>query len=521
MARLDGQRALQWVVAGVFATFALLAGRGQAQLAYPTDALQRGALTVWIVTPSGTPSRAAAAQSYATYNEQTPGNFGQTASTAGQAASDMGQTNGSFGATAGSVGRPASDVGTDASDFGTASSNVGQTAGSYGQTSSTPLGRAPTAPRGRTSPAPANTDDERAAVWTIATEALRRAFPGLRLQIVRAGVDDLQARLAGGGAGPYPDVLLGDAAASQAMAAYLGDTSLHVLGSDNALPALVYKNRPYDLREVFVLRRAPHPEAGRAFLFWLKEASPGCGACGAAPELGEGTQMPAELAQRAVEVLLRGEALGDMADPAFAQVSPLLAQRLALAGASAAVLDHLALRTEVLSAAANERIASVGLRVSASAPEGFGVLHPAVVLRRDGDGEWRVLQISLDVPRAESSATAAFAAYARPVSAKTLKPVAGITEAAPLDGDSRSGSAELWWDNAGDASLLVVEWQTHVGGAWSDTHLMPVRDTGPILQVRVAASFAHPTNEYRWRVWSVGEGGVMNLSPWRRFTVLP
>ncbi len=332
--------------------------------------------------------------------------------------------------------------------------------------------------------------------------------------------DDLAARLAAGaGVGASPDVLVGTIAAERATMLYLQDERVAVLGRDVALRQEIERGKPLHFSDAAILRRAPHPEEARAFAFWLAEDDQ-CPNCGVR-HVSRTAEAPAVVALRAVETLLNGGDPGGDADPAFAKLSPEVGRRLALMGSSQTTPDDAGLRAEVLSGVANERIAAIGLRVEASSATGFGVLHPAAVLRRGADGRWRVLQVSTDLARDDAGPVPAFTAFARPVRPEEVKPVAGITQAAPLDGDSRSGTPELWWDNAGDAGLLVVEWQTNAPEGWSDTHLFYVPDGGPRLQVRVTASFAHPTHEYRWRVWSVGTGGALGLSEWRRLTVFP
>ena len=78
------------------------------------------------------------------------------------------------------------------------------------------------------------------------------------------------------------------------------------------------------------------------------------------------------------------------------------------------------------------------------------------------------------------------------------------------------GMPELWWDDPGDSGLLLVEWQNGTG----DSHLQFVPERAARLQVRVPAGFGSLAGMYRWRVWAMGAGGVVTLSPWRRITVL-
>jgi hypothetical protein len=102
-----------------------------------------------------------------------------------------------------------------------------------------------------------------------------------------------------------------------------------------------------------------------------------------------------------------------------------------------------------------------------------------------------------------------------------LAVVAGIAQAAPPDGDTRPPSPELWWDNKGGAQLQVVEWQQGDGeDNWSGTRLFFAPDRDPHLRTRLSAEFATEQGLYRWRVWSVGNGGALVLSPWRTLNIV-
>jgi hypothetical protein len=76
------------------------------------------------------------------------------------------------------------------------------------------------------------------------------------------------------------------------------------------------------------------------------------------------------------------------------------------------------------------------------------------------------------------------------------------------------------WDNRGGAGLQVVEWQRGEGGAWSDGRLYLVEDRNPTLRTQVLAEFANANGRYRWRVWSVGARGALEISPWRTFRLI-
>jgi hypothetical protein len=267
-----------------------------------------------------------------------------------------------------------------------------------------------------------------------------------------------------------------------------------------------------------ILRRARHPEQARAFLVWLSDKA--CGDCDPL-QLSDSAKLPAALAASAAETLLRGGSLGADADPAFARLSPAYASFLALMPQSNAALDGLSLRMDVLRAQANDRFAVVALRAIASSPSAFGVLHPLVVLRLGDGGHWRVLQISTDLagdllPRTFDE----LRPYGRRVAPGKLRPVTAVNQAAPVDNDTRTGAAELWWDNPGQATLLAVEWQVGAGETGGDSHLLLVPDADARLRVRVTAPWPQGTGRYRWRVWSVGYGGLVALSPWRQITMV-
>jgi hypothetical protein len=44
-----------------------------------------------------------------------------------------------------------------------------------------------------------------------------------------------------------------------------------------------------------------------------------------------------------------------------------------------------------------------------------------------------------------------------------------------------------------------------------------VEDRSPTLRTQVEAEFADANGRYRWRVWSVGSQGAVEISPWRTF----
>jgi hypothetical protein len=109
--------------------------------------------------------------------------------------------------------------------------------------------------------------------------------------------------------------------------------------------------------------------------------------------------------------------------------------------------------------------------------------------------------------------------YTRRVKPEYLRPIAGISQAAPLDEDNRSPRPDLWWDNGGGGSLLIVEWQRRAGAGWTDSNMFFIPDNAPRLQTRVTAQFADSWGAYHWRVWTLGRGGMMTMSPWRTMNI--
>jgi hypothetical protein len=143
-----------------------------------------------------------------------------------------------------------------------------------------------------------------------------------------------------------------------------------------------------------------------------------------------------------------------------------------------------------------------------------------VVLRKDDAGRWKVLQISPNVRYGvPGSGWGAMRSYTRAVIPERTSKIVAVSQAAPPDGDNRPPQPELWWDNNGEAGLLAVEWQMNFGG-WTDSRMFLVPDRDPRVQTRVRAEFAQTPGKYRWRVWAIGEGGVVKLSSWREMNIL-
>jgi hypothetical protein len=337
------------------------------------------------------------------------------------------------------------------------------------------------------------------------------SFPG-NIRYVHIVAEELREKLAAAEHSPdYPDIVIG-------LPDWWDRSGLGVMML--GLPSFLEVPEPNpSLPEVHaaILLRAPHPTTARLFVLWMRDWA-GCRLC-ELPNGGRPQNEPARIAVSAWGNVLQGAGLGNLADPEAAKFSAVLARRLALGQFSPEILDALKYQIDVTQSKANERLAVVSLRATASSPVAFGVLHALVVLRKSDSGQWRVLHIS---PNASAGSVQSggdtlwpYVRVAEPVK------VVGISQAAPPDGDNRPRQPDLWWDNSGDARLLVVEWQFNDGVAWTDSRLMMVPDGGNRTQTRVSAQFATNYGAYRWRVWSVGAGGAMALSPWKRLNITP
>jgi hypothetical protein len=502
-----------------------------------TAPLEHGPLTIWMVRPGtrGEKLRITAQKIQAqvqatqvlptTVQEQTAGSFGQPSSNVGQTAGSYGQTSGSSGRNASDTGQTASTYGTTAGSFGTEASNHGQTAGSagqtagtFGQTSSTygqtlggsSLSQASAAP---VSAAANNRTRDELAVSTEHT------FPGLELRTVDVIAEELQDKLAAvKGSADYPDVLLAD----PGLGSYSGP-GLTMLGWTSFFDATDdprISPRWRDMRPT-ILTHAPHLARAQAFVVWLRDAGL-CQPCEG--KVGDkDVAAAASAAASALQSVLQGDSLGARADADAAHFSPRLAQYLALMAGAPDVPGDLKFRIDVMSAWARDRLAVITLRGIASSPSAFGVVHSLVVLRKDDAGRWKVLHISPNMAPGSLFNGLGDLEQSASGPAKGDKPphVVAISQAAPPDDDNRPPKPDLWWDNSGDARLLVVEWQFNADGAWTDSRLMMVPNGGNRTQTRVPAQFAAIDGGYRWRVWSVGAGGAIALSPWRRLNILP
>jgi hypothetical protein len=516
----------------------------------PLAALQNGQLVVWVVEPAvATPlSKALAAISAEhhatplTYQEHEAGTFGQSASSYGTASSNVGVASSSSTISAapagtgyheqesGGFGQASGSAGTAASNYGQAASSLGQTASTYGVDASNHGHDAGTYGNSLSTVAQAGNPPTFAAPGLLAqpTAELQRlhvssAFPDLRVKYLSADSAHLREQLAAAErAGQSPDLLLAPAS-EPGWSGIQREFGLATL-QPAAFDADGVTQAAAPLPQFAILAHAPHMQAARAFAMWMSEGGSGCEGCGV-ENLPRNAQAAATVAIGAVERVLHGEPLGAEADPDMAPLSPRAA--LAVFGGSGssaeprALPEAMPLHIEAMQASAHGRMAAVALRVIASSRSVFGVAHPLVVLRRDQDGRWRVLHVSLDLPPAEQQSeretlmnSIAAAPERAPAGPK------GISQASPPNGDTRPPQPVLWWDNRGGASLQVVEWQMDDGGDWSDARLFLALDVGARLRTQVTASFASSAATYRWRVWSVGAKGEMKISPWSTLKIV-
>lgn len=542
-----------WAWAGAAAQTAHTASAGD-----PLAPLRTGELVVWVVQPSGEPplptnSTAAAPPSAPragspppppptatrpTYHEYDAGSYGQTAGSFGkdagsygvpsdsstisappsgtgyheQTTGSFGQRSGGFGTTAGNYGEAAGDYGHTAGSFGVDEGRMGQTAGSFGNSLSTiaQAGQATSSAQGKLSP------EARAQLRDLEQE-LGSAFPELHVQYASVDPGALQADLAEArGTKLCPDVLIAPRPGRwwlrierEFAVAALQPASFYADGvTQETLPGT----------RMAILAHAPHRAAAQALAIWMSEAGSGCDGC-ALQNASRDAESAGLAAARAITRLLQGESLGDEADPAMAPLPPRIGS-LMLASTAGTLPADTPVRIDLMRASARGELAAVALRVIASSSNVFALSHSLIVLRRDGNGRWRVLHVGLNLPPREQQDE--LDALMNSVSVATERHgfPRGIGQASPPDGDTRQPQPELWWDNGGGATLQVVEWQTSGTGSWSDPCLYLAPDTGARLRTQVTARFASVPATYRWRVWSVGYRGEMTISPWRTFKVV-
>ncbi len=507
-----------------------------------------GKVIVWIVSPQNDPNplksrmKVARASSPLQYQESTAGDFGGTAGSSGQTVGSTGSTMGNFGQTAGSVGQTAGSVGKTSGDFGRAAGSVGRNAGDAGTTmanfgtSTTDLSKVAAAKNGLI---PVANQPRRSPYWDgLVTEtSLTLKAVGedkyfvVDVSLVDVYSNDLQALLeATAGTPDAPDVLLGAPLPREwtrqesGLAVRYGVATLwsapHFAQTED-VPA----NRRF-VPEAAVLASAHNLEGARAFALWLSDRESASGGYVKTPK----TDPIAQLALRAMLTLLAGASVGGDADPEMAKVDGQLVAAM-VAGPTPVALDQLKVRAEVTHLSIFGKLAFVALRAMGTSAEAFGAAHALVVLRLDGNGHWKVLQVSpnLEAPvqyramsllEAYSAGPAVAATEGSSIMRNESKWVLGISQATPKDGETLSPRPELWWDNLGGATLQAVEWQPGTGDAWGASNLYFIPDNNGRLRTRATASFASVPGQYRWRVWSIGPGGDLVLSPWRTIKII-
>lgn len=524
--------------------------------------LRTGTLTIWVVRGES-PSRprrtvtAANAPKPVTvpirpmqpmgYKEQTAGSFGQDASTFGQTASEYAlsastttpliatkpagtgyteQTAGSFGQPSSETGTAASNHGTAAGSFGTpassvgtASSNYGRTAGSFGDSLSTIANAgnavAPTSGAGTAGAV----DEEQRRVLVEAVRAIpHERFPELELRVFVVNAEDLTRSLrAARSTENYPDLLIGTlprdlTTLAPRFAAMVKMPRELIEGSGSSVEPL---------QSLVLLRDAPHVRTAHAFMVWAEEQGIRSGVVMDFAGVARSRYDAGGTAREAVERLAHGGDMGELADPQAAEFPPRLGPLMttvSLGGDAPAGVPSGTFRVEVEDADVRGATAVVLLRVVVESDHSFGLAHPLAVLRRGADRRWRVLHVSLNLPAAQAVEEFGTMLHASPPSEAEAKQRARpVSQAAPADGDVRPPEPGLSWDNPGGMGLEVVEWQeTYNDGAlWSNPNLQLVEDMGSRLRTHVTAQFAAHAGDFRWRVWSVGAGGDLAITPWR------
>jgi hypothetical protein len=184
------------------------------------------------------------------------------------------------------------------------------------------------------------------------------------------------------------------------------------------------------------------------------------------------------------------------------------------------MLGALKIDITTTAAAVNERFAVVALRAVVEGPDNFGSAHAVAVLRPDATGQWRVLQLTPNLPVEEQDeAMSELNGFAAHVRRDAVEKLSSVALAAPVDGDNRSPVPEFWWDNPGGGTLQIVEWQRNEGAGFASSNLYFVPGENEHLRTRTTGRFADTPGTYRWRVWSLGRGGTVALTAWRSVNI--
>jgi hypothetical protein len=458
---------------------------------------EHGELLVWRVVAVSPPRPFTPASLDPHVKTETAGSFGQTA--------------GSFGQTAGSAGQTASSIGQPSSNTGQTAGSTGKTAGSFGESLST---IAAAAERSNGTAVRTKSDTN----WDRFTQSAQSEFRSLNVVYEEVGADELESKLQE----RSPDVIVGTplpASWSDQDTGLVRRYGLVTLGVARPFPQ---EETPEPLREVFrveasILRAAPNPSGARDFVLWLYDRE----LYSRSDRVPAESQTPAALAKSALFDTLNGQRMGTAGDREAAPFNAALAQQIALNASSPTLLADLKVRVDVMAITANERFADVALRAVVENSESFGVVHALVVLRTDDVGHWHVLQITPNLRMDQQNfAWGMLRDYGTHVNPESVATVLGVAQASPTDGDNRESPPELWWDNRGGATLEIVEWQRKADESWTNSNLFFVPDDTGHLRTRVTGRFANFTGPCRWRIWSVGRGGVVAISPWRALNIV-
>ena len=477
-------------------------------------------LTVWRVVPIGPPRAVSIASLSTEVRSQTSGSFGQTSGSFGNAAGNTGQTAGSLGQTAGSVGRTAGSIGQSAGNFGESLDTISAAAeAANGSLVSAPIGAAAAASVTGTTSVRLKRDPE----WERFSSESKGHF---EVTFEDVGASELRARLdAVAGKENAPDVLvtLGRPNAWMWRETRLtGGDALRTLGRVEPIPQMETPERPVDrsaVAELSVMVHAPHPLAARAFALWLLDEKRDL----RTDIFGRKyPPVPVIVAKSALESVLSGGGVGSASDPEIVRFNSLHAQLMALLPEGGEILGALKIDINTTNAVTNGRFAVVALRAVVEGSDSFGSAHAVVVLRTDSAGKWRVLQLTPNLPveeQDEAMRELELGGFAAQVGRDAVEKLTSVALAAPVDGDNRSPVPEFWWDNPGGGTLQIVEWQRSEGVGFSTSNMYFVPGENGHLRTRTTGRFADAPGAYRWRVWSLGNGGAVALSKWRTVNI--
>jgi hypothetical protein len=479
-------------------------------------------LTVWRVVPIGPARPVSIASLSPEVHSQTSGSFGQTSGSFGNTAGNTGQTAGSLGQTAGSAGKTAGSTGQSAGNFGESLDTISAAAeASNGTLVSAPMGAAAaTSVTGTVPTTTAAVRAKRDPAWERFSSESKSRF---EVTFEDVGASELRTRLdAVAGKEEAPDVLvtLGRPAGLWRNTGLTGRDALRTVGKVEPIPQTETQEIGTDrvvIPEISVMVHAPHPHAARAFALWLLDERRDWGTGVAVPD---DARVPVAMAKGALESVLSGGGVGGASDPEMARFDSLVAQRMALLPGSSDALGALKIEIETTAVTANERLAVVSLRAVMEGPNNFGSAHAVVVLRADEAGQWKVLQLTPNLPvDQQDEAIRELRSFAIRVRPDAVEKLTSVALAAPVDGDNRSPVPEFWWENPGGGTLQIVEWQKSDGNNFTSSNMYFVPGDNGHLRTRATGRFADTPGMYRWRVWSLGGGGTVALSRWRTVNI--